>query len=393
MPISLLRSDAGRSTRPHRGPHRKTRRTRRRRLRTPAVRSPARATPAPIRDRRPLPRAPLRSRPQRARAQPACAASDDRSLRDRRTGRAGSPRSRPRRPCPPCVSSIRLRWPWCLRYRVRDATSMHLPQPRRLIRDDAAQQVARAGRLRRRGGKIDGLSGGAIARRRQRVHPRRRWPRRNDPVEILGGERCGDGRWACQMSVRCASNANRSSCPAARQWRLRARRRSSSAEKSSGSGDLPGCLLARHGVDEPSRHALQGLPLKRDRIADLAGSSRVGLREFSSVRGIADQRMPDGGEVHTDLMRAAGFEPTENERAVAESLAHLVVRHGVPARGHARPSTSVSTGWRPMGASTVPLRTMSPAASARYSRRTLRACSCRTRSVCAFRSGRRPGAL
>ncbi len=47
-----------------------------------------------------------------------------------------------------------------------------------------------------------------------------------------------------------------------------------------------------------------------------------------AVRPIADQRMSERGQVNADLVRAAGLEAAGEQRAVAETLAHLIARDG-----------------------------------------------------------------
>src|SRR5437867_13245524 len=45
----------------------------------------------------------------------------------------------------------------------------------------------------------------------------------------------------------------------------------------------------------------------------------------ATVRGIADERMPERREVHPDLMRAPRLEPARKQCARGEAFAHLVV--------------------------------------------------------------------
>src|SRR5215831_7943323 len=63
--------------------------------------------------------------------------------------------------------------------------------------------------------------------------------------------------------------------------------------------------------------------------------------EAAAIDGIAEERMPDRGEVDADLMRAPGFEPageeTRHRRAIAAAVAfeHLPMGdRGAPAGAH-----------------------------------------------------------
>ena len=73
------------------------------------------------------------------------------------------------------------------------------------------------------------------------------------------------------------------------------------------------------GWTSPRRQRVQRLPPERDAA-------------LLAIRRIADQRMSERGEMHADLVRAAGLEPAGEQRAIAEALAHVVVRaRGFPA--------------------------------------------------------------
>ena len=51
-----------------------------------------------------------------------------------------------------------------------------------------------------------------------------------------------------------------------------------------------------------------------------------------AIRRIADQRMPERGQVNAYLMGPTGLEPAGEQRAIAKSLAHFIARHrGFPA--------------------------------------------------------------
>ncbi len=67
--------------------------------------------------------------------------------------------------------------------------------------------------------------------------------------------------------------------------------------------------------------------------------------------------------------------------APKRSTISTCVRAGLPVATTAIDVRCV--GWRPIGASMVVARARSPCTTARYSRVTVRACNCRTRSVCA----------
>src|SRR6266404_4642989 len=84
---------------------------------------------------------------------------------------------------------------------------------------------------------------------------------------------------------------------------------------------------------------MQRLPGKdrtATRLADNDAPSAGSKGRAATVAGIPDQRMTDGCEVNANLMRAAGFEPAEDQRAVTEALAHFVVRNGVLTRRNDR---------------------------------------------------------
>ena len=65
-----------------------------------------------------------------------------------------------------------------------------------------------------------------------------------------------------------------------------------------------------------------------------AAETRIG--PSAAVRGIADERMAERGEMHADLVRAAGLEPAAQQRRVAEALEDVDVRARRLARGDDR---------------------------------------------------------
>ena len=63
-----------------------------------------------------------------------------------------------------------------------------------------------------------------------------------------------------------------------------------------------------------------------------------------AVHRVAGDRKTDGGEMHPDLMRAAGFEPYVEERVPREDLGDLEVRDGVARRiGVERTAEGIAT--------------------------------------------------
>src|SRR5207247_1819625 len=75
----------------------------------------------------------------------------------------------------------------------------------------------------------------------------------------------------------------------------------------------------RHRMDETEAPRVQRLTMERYPMT-------------ASVCGIADERMLERREVHSDLMRAARLEPAGKQRARSEAFAHLIMRN----RGLAR---------------------------------------------------------
>ena len=161
----------------------------------------------------------------------------------------------------------------------------------------------------------------------------------------------------------------------------------SSAAKSAGSGDSH-CIGAPRDRMHEAAAAARAAPAARTRASRRAVARRAPPRYV----GIADQRMPERGEVHADLVRAPGLEPAAR-RASRRRSARRPRRACAPACRAATTAIDVRcVGWRPIGASTVvAAREVAVHERQVLARARVRAASWRTRSVCASASWRRPG--
>ncbi len=145
----------------------------------------------------------------------------------------------------------------------------------------------------------------AVARREERAHARRPLPRRHDPVETARFEPIGE-----RVAHRGAG-----AVAAARSAAI-------SAARSAGAGDSH-CIGARvTGWTSPEAPRVQCLARERER----GRGQRQARLAASAVRGVAEQRMPERGQVHADLVRAPGFEAALHERGGAEALDDVDVR-------------------------------------------------------------------
>ena len=191
--------------------------------------------------------------------------------------------------------------------------------------DRACRAPARATAAHRAGS----ASSSARARRhpRGRARSRRRAP--PTPLRVVENARTGAG--AGQSGTIQSSPAETNCAASARVSAHRSRRArasvASSAAKSAGSGDSHCTGLVRRRMDET------------EAPARAAPAARTRCRARFAVRRIADQRMSERGQVHADLVRAAGLEPAAQQRAIAESLAHFVARDARLCRSRRPPST------------------------------------------------------
>ena len=282
----------------------------RRRLRRRRARSPDRATPrGPRRARRQrFNSATVRSStPAASPRHPACATPTALPRRSAKsTGRQSAvstaqttPRSRV------TAASATAGVAVALRAMDGDVGAVNLAQPARRARAERQQPAAILGdgfvRVAYACAKIHrrerARADAAAARRHERVHAGRRGPVGHDPVEARGGdplrERSGGRRGHADDGRRAKRVEQRGE--------IRRQRR------------MPLARPAGDRVDEPEARGVQRLPRERDGAA-------------LSVRGIADERMAERGEMHADLMRAARLEPAREQRRDAEALDDFVVR-------------------------------------------------------------------
>ena len=75
-------------------------------------------------------------------------------------------------------------------------------------------------------------------------------------------------------------------------------------------------------MHEPEAPRVQRLARERER----GRGQRQARLAPSAIRGVAEQRMPERGQVHADLVRAPGFEAALHERGGAEALEDVDVR-------------------------------------------------------------------
>ena len=144
----------------------------------------------------------------------------------------------------------------------------------------------------------------AASRRRERADVGRRGPVGHDPVEARGGEPARQHR----------------SRPSPVTVAARVRSAERSSWKSCGSGDSHAQASPVDRMDEREPRGVQRLAGERN-------------RPLPAVGGIADERMTERGEMHADLVRAAGLEPAAEQRRDAESLEHREVRARRLSRG------------------------------------------------------------
>ena len=150
----------------------------------------------------------------------------------------------------------------------------------------------------------------AVTCRDESAHAWWRFPCRDDPVDTHRAKPLGERTHRCRIA--CGSNGHGHGPDTAAS----ARSVVISAARSAGGGASHDIVSRVAGWTRPSRVACSACRAK-------AGHAR---RAPAPVRRIADERMADRGEMHANLVRAAGLERAAQERRHAEALDDADVR-------------------------------------------------------------------
>src|SRR5690606_33608127 len=119
-------------------------------------------------------------------------------------------------------------------------------------------------------------------------------------------------------------------------------------------------------------------------VEHLPGRAGIGL---TAIELVPQKWVIQAGHVDTDLMGATSFQPTcqfadcMSFRIFTRAQRKVKCQGRLAAMGRSTDMRTGTAGSRPIGSSTLPSFLTWPWASAMYSRRTVRACSCLTRSV------------